>query len=426
MVNNGRHALAGLRILDFTWVYAGPFATRQLADLGAEVIKIEPYERGALERGYFLLMERKGVVQSSYHVSLNRGKKSISIDLKLDKGLEIAKALAKNCDVVISNMAPGAMEKLGLGYDVIKGINPQIIYCTISCFGCYGSFTKERGFDLIAQAASGWIGQSDPPTQAPLAIGDATAAIHATTAILAALYYREKTGIGQNIDISMTDCLFHCHESNPPAYLFSGRKLPPAPIGRWHSGYAPYGIIKGQDGFIAIAVLSEAIWERLVGAMGDDYRWLLTDQRTNSLANRLSYDNAPFIHGVIEEWVMKWSSIEDVEQKLRKADVPVMRIKGFEEVSNAPYITEREMIVKMKQPFADETEVYGSPFKMSQTPGRVTGYAPLLGEHNRQILSGILGYDGKKIKQLLREKIIYQEDAVDRLDEECRRLAIEK
>lgn len=422
MAMGEKDSLEGLRVLDFTWVYAGPFATRQLADLGAEVIKVEPYEVGALERRYALVVERNGVKQSSYSVFLNRGKKSLSINMKLRQGLNIVKKLLEKSDVLISNMAPGSMNRLGLGYDEVRGINPRIIYCTISCFGHHGTYAGEPGFDLIAQAASGWCGQCDPPAQAPVAIGDANAALHATTAILAALYYREKTGIGQNIDLSMTDCLFHIHEANPPAYLFSGRTVPPAPIGRQHPSYAPYGILKGRDGLIIIAAISENLWEKLVSAMGKDYDWLLTDPRTSKLITRLTYENAPFVHKVLEEWVMKFDSVQDVEDMLRKAAVPAMRVRDFVEASNAPYIRERDMIVKMKQPFAGEIEVYGSPFKMSQTPGRVTGYTPLLGEHSKEVLSQILGYDDELIDKLFKEGIIYKEEAVDGLEEELKRL----
>lgn len=386
------------------------------------MIKVEPYEVGALERHYAMVMERNGVEQSSYSVFLNRGKKSLSINLKLEKGLEIIQELIKTSDIMISNMAPGSMIQLGLGYEEVEKINPKVIYCTISCFGQTGSYANEPGFDLIAQAASGWVGQSNPPMPAPLAIGDCNAGMHAITAILAALYYREKTGLGQNIDISMTDCLFHLHESTPPAYLFSGRTIPPAPNGRWSASYAPYGIIEGRDGLIAIAALSDAIWERLIKVMGEEYAWLLIDPRTDKLTTRLTYENAPFIHQVIAEWVMKFDSVQDVENRLRDAGVPAIRIRGFAEVSNAPYIREREMIVRMQQPFIGELEVYGSPFKMSRTPGRLAGHAPLIGEHSREVLSTILNYSDEQIDRLFEEEVVYREEAVDRLDDELERL----
>jgi len=416
------HALEGLRVLDLGWVYAGPFAGRQFADLGADVIKVEPYKTGALERNYYLIIERNGVKQSSYSVFLNRGKRSLSIDLKNEKGLDILRELIKKSDVMLSNMTPGAMRDLGLAYEDVSNINPGIIYCTISCFGHSGAYANEPGFDLIAQAASAWCGQTDPPAPAPLAIGDSNAAMHATTAILAALYYRGKTGIGQNIDISMTDCLFHSHENTPPGYLFSGRTIPAYHHSRWASGYAPYGLMKGTDGSVAIAALSNALWEKLVRVMGKSYEWLLTDPRTNDLSIRMTIESSAFIHQILEEWVNKFDYVQEVEDLLRGAGVPAMKIRGFEEVSNAPYIRDREMLVKMKQPFAGEIETYGSPFKMSETPGRVTGHAPLIGEHCRDVLSRVLGYNDNQIDRLFEEGIIYKEEAVDRLDEELKRL----
>ncbi len=418
MTDDSKGALQGIRVLDLTWVYAGPFATRQFADMGAEVIKVEPCEVGALERRYALVMERNGVKQSSYSVFLNRGKKSLSLNLKSEEGLAIVRGLARRSDVMISNMAPGAMNELGLGYDAVNEINPGVIYCTISCFGHQGPYAGEPGFDLIAQAASGWCGQSDPPMPAPVAIGDANAGMHAVAAILAALYYREKTGHGQSIDLSMTDCLFHTHENNPPAYLFSNRTVPALPNSRWSAAYSPYALIKGKNGLIAVAALSDALWERVVAAMGEGYEWLLTHPRTSELTLRLCYENAPFVHQTIEDWVMGLESVEEAERVLKAAGVPAMVVRGFAEVADAPYIRERGMVVKMHQPFAGEIETYGSPFKMSRTPGEVRGHAPLLGENSREILAVELGYDDEQISSLFEQGVIYKEPAVDRLGED--------
>ncbi len=416
-------ALNGLLVLDFTWVYAGPFASRQLVDLGADVIKVERYELGAIERHYYLELERNGVRQSSYSTFLNRGKKSICIDIKTKEGRNIIMDLAKRADILLENMSPGAMSKLHLGYEDVKKVNPKIIYCSICCFGQYGPYSHEPGFDIIAQAASGWVGQADPTNQAPVAIGDCVAGIHATTAILAALYYREKTDMGQYIDISMTDCLFHLHEANPPAYLFSMREIAPKPIARWHSTIAPYGIFKCPDGFIVIAAISEDTWKTLVESMGSEYEWLLTDPRTSRLGARLTAENAPFIHQLLEDWLTKFDSVNDAERLLKEAGVPCMRVKTFTEVVDDPHIQAREMIVKMKQPFVGEVETYGSPFKMSATSAGVRGYAPLLGEHNRQILSSMLGCSDEQVNALYERRVLYKETAVDKLPEELKRLS---
>ncbi len=206
--------------------------------------------------------------------------------------------------------------------------------------------------------ASSWCGQIDPPTPAPIAIGDCNAA----------LYYREKTGRGQNIDISMTDCLFHLNENNGPGYLFSGRTVPAVPNTRWSAAYAPYGLFKGRDGLVVIAALSDVLWEKLVNVMGEDYKWLLTDPRTNDLAVRLTYQNAPFIHQIIEDRVTKFDSVQQVEDILRQAGIPAMRVRTFAEVVDAPYIRDREMLVKMNQPFVGEIEIYGSPLKCPRRP----------------------------------------------------------
>jgi CoA:oxalate CoA-transferase len=416
-------ALNGLLVLDFTWVYAGPFASRQLVDMGADVIKVERYELGAIERHYYLELERNGVRQSSYSTFLNRGKKSICIDIKTKEGRNIIMDLAKRADILLENMSPGAMSKLHLGYEDVKKVNPKIIYCSICCFGQYGPYSHEPGFDIIAQAASGWVGQADPTNQAPVAIGDCVAGIHATTAILAALYYREKTDMGQYIDISMTDCLFHLHEANPPAYLFSMREIAPKPIARWHSTIAPYGIFKCTDGFIVIAAISEDTWKTLVESMGSEYEWLLTDPRTSRLDARLTAENAPFIHQLLEDWLTKFDSVHDAERLLKEAGVPCMRVKTFTEVVDDPHIQAREMIVKMKQPFVGEVETYGSPFKMSATSAGVRGYAPLLGEHNRQILSSMLGCSDEQVNALYERRVLYKETAVDKLPEELKRLS---
>jgi crotonobetainyl-CoA:carnitine CoA-transferase CaiB-like acyl-CoA transferase len=221
----------------------------------------------------------------------------------------------------------------------------------------------------------------------------------------------------------MTDCLFHLHEANPPAYLFSMREIAPKPIARWHSTIAPYGIFKCTDGFIVIAAISEDTWKTLVESMGSEYEWLLTDPRTSRLGARLTAENAPFIHQLLEDWLTKFDSVNDAERLLKEAGVPCMRVKTFTEVVDDPHIQAREMIVKMKQPFVGEVETYGSPFKMSATSAGVRGYAPLLGEHNRQILSSMLGCSDEQVNALYERRVLHKETAVDKLPEELKRLS---
>ncbi len=412
--------LHGVTILDFTWVLAGPFATRVLADMGATVIKVERYREGSSERALPLIVEHDGVRQSSYNINCNRGKKSVCLNLKSKQGIELIHELIGKSDVVMENFAPGVMERLGLDYESVRRIKPDIIYCSVSCFGHWGPYSRMPGYDLIAQASSGWTDQNVTQQISPVSIGDMNASMHAATAVLAALYCRNETGVGQNIDISMMDCLFHFHENTLPWYLITdavGAPVEPPKIGRLHPGYAPYGIYTAKDGSITIACLTRPRWEGLLNAMGKDYEWLRDDPRAADVSTRCTEKNAPFIHKVVEEWVMSHNSVADVERILQENGVPCLRVRGIKELADSdPHIKEREMLVEVEQPFVGTMKMYGSPFKMSETPCGVTGHGPFIGEHNSEILGGLLGYSRERISTLYQREVLYHEDAVERLE----------
>jgi crotonobetainyl-CoA:carnitine CoA-transferase CaiB-like acyl-CoA transferase len=411
--------LNGVTILDFTWVLAGPFATRILGDMGAYIIKVERYKDGTNERHLPLRITHNGVTQSSYNLNCNRGKKSICINLKNPRGMELIHELIKKSDVLIENFAPGVMDRLKLDYDSVKKLNKKIIYCSVSCFGHWGPYSHKPGYDMIAQGASGWTDQSISPQIAPVSIGDMTASVNAAVAICAALYSREQTGVGQNIDISMMDCLFAFHENTLPWYLIStaiGKPVDPPKIGRHHPGYAPYGIYKGKDGYITIASLTQPRWEGIVKTMGRDYEWLLKDPRAATVSTRCCEENAPFIHKVVEEWVMSQNSVAEAERRLEENGCPCLRVRSVKELADSdPHIKAREMMVEVEQPFIGKVRMYGSPLKMSETPVGVRGHAPLLGEHTEEVLTGILGYRKEKIKELYSNEVLYHEPAVDQL-----------
>ena len=413
--------LNGVTILDFTWVLAGPFATRILADMGAYIIKVERYKDGTNERHLPLRITHNGVTQSSYNLNCNRGKKSICINLKNPQGMELIQELIKKSDVIIENFAPGVMDRLGLDYESVKKIKKDIIYCSVSCFGHWGPYSHKPGYDMIAQGASGWTDQNISPQIAPVSIGDMTASVNAAIAINGALYCREKTGIGQNIDISMMDCLFAFHENTLPWYLISsaiGKPVDPPKIGRHHPGYAPYGIYKGKNGYITIASLTQPRWKSIVKTMGRDYAWLLKDPRAATVSTRCTEENAPFIHKVVEEWVMSQDSVEEAERKLEENGCPCLRVRSIKELADSdPQIKAREMMVEVEQPFIGKVRMYGSPLKMSETPTGVRGHAPLLGEQTEEILTAVLGYNNEQIKSLYAQEVVYHEPAVDRLKE---------
>jgi CoA:oxalate CoA-transferase len=414
--------LADVNVLDFTWVLAGPHAAKSLTDLGANVIKIEQYKVGANERWLPLRIKNNGVTQSSYSINNNRGKKSICINMKNPKGIKVIHELIKKSDVILENFAPGVMDRLNLDYESVKKLKADIIYCSISCFGHWGPYSHKPGYDMIAQGASGWTAQSDPEIIAPVSIGDTTAAMHACTAILAALHHREKEGVGQNIDISMMDCLFSLHENTLPWYMISeavGDPVEPMKIGAKHPGYAPYGIYQGKNGSVAIACLTEPRWQPLVEVMGPEFAWLKDEPRAKDVSTRCSVDNAPMIHEQIEKWLMSEPSVEEAERKLDEAGVPSLRVRSLVELANDDeQIKAREMMPRVYQPFIGPMMMYGSPFKLSETPAGIRGYGPFLGEHNRQVLNDELGYTEEQIEALYNEDILYHEEAVERLPEE--------
>lgn len=410
-------SLNGVTVIDFTWVLAGPHATKLLADMGATVIKVEPYEVGANERHLALQKNHNGVNQSSYSINVNRGKMSLCIDLKKPAGKEVICELIKRADIIIENYAPGVMDRLGLDYNSMKKLKDDIIYCSISCFGHWGPYSHKPGYDMIAQMASGWTAQNEMPQLAPASIGDTMAGVHAALAVVSALYARNQQGIGQNIDISMMDCLFSLHENTIPWYTLAqavGEPINPPKIGRLHGGYAPYGIYHGKNGVVGIACLSENRWEPLVSAMGEKYAWLLTDPRVKDTNTRCS--NVDLVHQALDEWVMSMDSVEEVEMLLDKEQVPCMRARTIEElVDGDPQITAREMMPLVEQPFIGPMKMFGSPIKMSETPSCIRGYSPFLGEHNHQVLSEILGYSSEQIGALYDMGVIYHEKAVDQL-----------
>jgi len=419
-------ALAKYTILDFTWVLAGPHATKTLTDLGANVIKVEQYKAGANERWLPLRITHDGVTQSSYSVNNNRGKRSICVNLKNPKGMEVITELIKKSDVIIENFAPGVMDRLKLDYESAKKIKPDIIYCSISCFGHWGPYSQKPGYDIIAQGASGWTAQSDPEIIAPVSIGDTNAAMHACTGILAALLHRENTGKGQNIDISMSDCLFTLHENTLPWYMISeaiGQPKKPMKIGAKHPGYSPYGIYQGKNGSIVIALLTDTRWKPLLDVMGEEFNWLRNDPKFDSVSMRCTTDIAPIIHEAIEKWVMSEPSVEEAERKLEKAGVPCLRVRGLVELATVdPQIKAREMMPTVYQPFIGPMKMYGSPMKLSETPGEIKGYAPLLGEHNREVMKEVLGLSDAQVDALYQGDVLHHEEAVERLPEELKKM----
>jgi len=414
--------LSDITVLDFTWVLAGPYATRNLVDMGANVLKVEKFKTGTNERHQARQAEKNGVTQCSYHINLNRGKKSLCINLKHPRGIELIHRFIRKSDIIIENFAPGVMERLKLDYESVKKIKPDIIYCSISAFGHWGYNVNRPGYDIIAQAASGWTHIMKGLEMAPMAIGDTTASMHACTAILAALHHREKTGRGQNIDIALVDCLFSVPETSFPAYWLSEAVgIPPLneKVDQKSPTSAPFGIYNGKNGAVAIAMLTDSRWSELVDLLGPEYEWMKTDPRTRDITARCKVENAFVTHDALEAWVMAQDSVEEAERKLMEIGVAACRVKSTEELATTdPYIGGREMRLRKVQPFIGPMTMGNSPLKFSETPATIRGYAPFIGEHNREILTGMLGYSEEQIHELYQEDVLYQGSEVDKLPEE--------
>lgn len=392
---------SGIRVLDFTQYLAGPTVTRLMAELGAEIIKIEPAPGGDPARMLPFLREGR----SAYFVQQNRGKKSLCVDLSKPEGIELVRALAAKVDVVVENYGPGVLEKRGLAYADLRCVNPALIMASVSAFGRTGPLAGKVGFDLVAQAFSGLAhmtgGADGPPQFVHMGIADVVSGVHAFGAVSAALFHKLRTGRGQYIDVAMVDCLYHAHEVNVQVYANSGGAYVPKRAGSQHPITGPYGIYRGPDGWIAILVLDRQ-WPAFVEAVGRPD--LLADPRFASGAAR--GQNRAALTELIEEWMKKFPTDAAVLEKLERHRVPASPVLSVADTVTHPYFAAREMVRRVPDPLLGEVTIPGFPLKFSERPDLPDLRAPLLGEHNAEILREHLGYDGERVATLVREGVL--------------------
>lgn len=393
---------SGLKVLDFTRVLAGPYLTQMMCDLGADVIKIEKPISGADERGMNPIVNN----QSGYYMMVNRGKKSITLNLKNSRAKNIVMQLVKDSDVVTENFVPGVMQKLGLSYDELRKVKPDIIMCSISSFGQEGPYSKRVGYDIVAQAMSGlmWMsGDPDrPPSRSGTSIGDVNAAAHALGAIGAALYYRSQTGKGQHIDISLRDCLSAILETAIVRYTMSNGKDIPNRSGRHHEQNAPYGVFDAGNGkYVALGALNSAIWQRLCMAM--DRPEMIDDPRYNSLAARGQHLTA--VVEAIESWLKKFPDVTEPLNIMEKHKIPAGPVLDIDSLLKDPQLLMRDMIVEVNDPIFGPVKLPATPMRFSATQVVNSVPAPLLGEHTQQILTA-LGLTATQIDELRQENVI--------------------
>lgn len=394
-------ALEGLKVLDLSRFVAGPTCTMMMAELGAEIIKVEIPNGGDAMRHLWPLTEGG---ESYVGVILNRGKKSISLNLRSDVGKEILKKLVKEVDILVENFATGVMERLGLGFEDLREINPSLIYASITGFGHTGPDSKRVAYDMLAQARGGIMsvtGYKDgPPIKAAPAIADYLGGVHAVIAILAALRYRDATGKGQSIDLSLQEGIWLLTAIEHCGYYFLYGKAYER-RGNEALANAPSGCYPTKDGWVVMNIPTDDEWARLSRAMHQEK--LITDPKYCTISLRVK--NRDEVNDIVSEWT-KELTMEEVEKELMTAKVACSKVPTFDQIPNDPQLLSRNMVVEVEQKLSGKMKVPGSVFKMSETPGNAEVAAPFIGEHNAEIYGGLLGYSEKELKEMMDKGVI--------------------
>ena len=390
--------LEGIRVLELSRHLAGPFASMTLGDLGADVIKVEPPGRGDDTRSFPPYWNG----ESTYYLSANRNKRSITLDLATQAGQDVARSLAMQSDILIENFRPGTTERWGLDYEQLREINPRLIYCTISAVGSDGPDSNRSGVDLLMQAYGGLMSITGEEHGAPVRVGtsvvDLTAGANAVQGILAALYLRERTDKGQRIESSLLEGQVSWLTYHAVAYFASGEA--PGRLGSFHASVAPYGAFPTNDGYLVVAVATDALWRRFCGAL--EHPELVEDPRFAKNVERCA--NRDELHAVLlpilaERSAAAWADAMD------QAGVPCSPVNTLDTVLSLPQVLHREMVVDIPREDLPDLRLPGVAIKLSDTPGSVRMPPPRLGEHADEILAE-LGYDTERIAELREQKII--------------------
>ena len=404
-------ALSHLRVLDFSRVLAGPWASQVLADLGAEVIKVERPGTGDDTRGWGppYLRDRSGAEtgESAYFLSANRGKKSVTLDIARPEGQAIARRLAERCDVLLENFKVGAMARHGLGYEQLEAANPRLVYCSITGFGQTGPYRHRAGYDFLVQGMGGLMSITGEPDGEPgggpmkvgVAIADILTGMYAATAVLAALAHRDRSGRGQHVDLALLDVQVSMLANQAASYLVTGRA--PARLGNAHPSIVPYQAFATRDGHIILAVGNDGQFARFCQVAGQPE--LAADQRFATNAGRVRHREAlvPLLQAVLlerrsREWI----------EALEAAGVPCGPINDVAEVFDDPQVRHRGMRLDVPHPLCGEVPLVASPIRLSATPVACRTPPPLLGEHTREVLAGLLGMGERELEALRRQSVI--------------------
>ena len=384
--------LAGVRVLDFTRVLAGPAASLALADLGAEVIKIEPPGTGDETRTFPPI--RGG--ESHYFLSVNRGKKSIVVDLKSEAGVALVRDLAAKCDVVVENYRPGVMDRLGLGYEALSAVNPRLIYCAISGYGQTGPLKDNPSFDIVLQAMSGALSMNGEPgglpTKLGIPLGDLVGGINGPIGVISALYERERTGKGRYIDVSLMDGLIGMLGYIAQLAFFTGQD--PARQGSQHPNLVPYGIFPAADGSIVIACLTPSFWGRICQSIGRPE--LTDDARYDTLEKRR--DAREEVNEIVSAFTRQ-HSVAALIDIFTRAEVPHAPILGVTEALSQPQAVERGMVVEVEHQALGTIPIVNRSIRFDE-PQPMPAAPPVLGQDTDAVLANVLGLTDEQIAQL--------------------------
>ncbi len=398
--------LAGLRILDLTWVLSGPFATMTLSDLGADVIKLERPPFGDVSRTTGPLVEG----ESGYFFSVNRGKRSISIDLKDDEGKALFRQLVAEVDVLVENFTPGAMDRLGLGYEALSEANPRLIYAAISGYGQTGPMAELPALDVIVQGAGGVMSITGelgrPPTRPGFSLGDIAAGLYCAIGVLAAIRERDQSGIGQMVDISMLDSQIAILENAYMRYHITGDT--PQPLGTRHPTAVPFQAFPTSDGYLVLALAWGVPnqWGLLCAELGvpeliDDERFATAQVRSEHHAELEPLLIEAFAQRTTEEWVTA----------LQPFGMPVGPLNNIPTAAALPQLASREALVPVEHHTIGTIPLPNTPVKLSRTPGGIKGTSPDMGQHSREVIAELLGLDAATIDALVTREVVHDERA---------------
>ncbi len=399
-----KSVLEGVKVLSFAQVISATSGTRMLADLGAEVIKVEPLHGDVMRRITPFKTDSRGMDQSGYYIALSCGKKGIALNLKTEEGRKIAERLALEwADVVVENFSPGVMKGFGLDYETLSAKKPELIYTSLSGYGQSGPDSPRRAYDICIQSESGLTIMNGEENRRPHRIGysvtDYCAGRDIVIGILGSLRLREATGKGQHVDVAMYDCGVSVTENAIPRWSMNG-EIPTA-MGSRHPAASPHNLYKTSDGFVNIIVIDDRLWAKLTNAM--EMPELVNDPDLAKARDRLKHVDR--IDEIVEGWTSSHTTAE-VVAKLQENELPYGVMNDIRAVIENPQTVAREMAPEIDQTALGKMRVHGCPIKMSGAEAKVRGPAPLLGEHNKEVICGILGYSDDEFAALEENGVI--------------------